>query len=75
MVDLQSPPPQTVTVELAPLVKDEKEPDIRMFYLMGMGTVKQNPGGKRQAALYQEGPAQEQSLIQVPGMPVPKRLR
>ena len=75
VVDIPNPPPPAITVELAPLSKDEKELDTRVFYLVGMGTIKSPPGGKRRAAVYQEGPQPEKSLIQVPGVTPPKRLR
>ena len=73
ILDIPNPPPQTLTVELAPLTKDEKEPDTRVFYLVGMGTIKSPPGGKRRAAMYQEGPQPEKSLIVMPGMSPPRR--
>jgi hypothetical protein len=75
VVDIPNPPPQTLTIELAPLTKDEPKPDTRTFYLVGMGTYKQPPGGKRRCALYQEGPQPAKSLIEVPGMTPPRGLR
>jgi hypothetical protein len=70
-IEVPAPPPQTVTIELAPLYKGADKED-RIFYLKATGS---HPSQKGPVYLYQEGPARDQSRIVVPGMTPPKRLR
>ena len=70
-LEVPLPPPQTVTIELAPLYKGADKEE-RIFYLRAEGSHPSRPG---KVYLYQEGPARDQSRIVVPGMTPPKRLR
>jgi len=70
-VEIPATPPQTVTIELVPLYKGSEKED-RLFYLTAQVT---HPKVQGFVYLYREGPAREQSLITVPGMDPPKRLR
>lgn len=70
-VEIPAALPQTVTIELMPLYKGAEKED-RVFYLKAKG---HHPSVKGDIYLYQEGPAKEKSLITVPGITPPKRLR
>ena len=70
-VEIPATLPQTVTIALIPLYKGAEKED-RVFYLKAQAT---HPKVQGLIYLYVEGPAREKSLITVPGVDPPKRLR
>ena len=70
-VEIPATLPQTVTIELKPLYKGGEKED-RLFYLTAQA---KHPKVQGFVYLYQEGPARERSLITVPGVDPPRRLR
>lgn len=62
-LEVPSPPPKTVTIELAMFTKTEAV-ETRVFYLRATGT---HPKVAGNVYLYIEGPQREKSRIVVPG--------
>jgi len=70
-VEIPATLPQTVTIELIPLYKGAEKED-RIFYLKAQA---KHPKVQGLIYLYVEGPVREKSLITVPGVNPPRRLR